>query len=408
MKYQQSDGQGQMGVAIVHEGISRLDQIFREQAQNDVGIDAHVEFVTPEKEATGQLVGIQIKAGPSFFEEKDEQGFIFRGSEKHREYWLSHCLPIFLVLVNTENRKSYWQIINQETVESTGKGWKVTVPFDHVLETGFLASVSHAAGLTATSSSYTVLSLKDTSNTTVKRYSAFILLRPPYNRMRTEAIARVATVYVKKQRYLSNPASKPALLDVDAAVVSLYFALDPSDVESTNWYARTQWIDAKLSQDNRPLSIGGMNLGDGLEISWAKNYDSDAGFYRSLVVEKGEFLAGVFHFLAETEHIISRVYGDRGATPDEGLRQSDLASIAGNMRQLYLRSGQIGIPPLDCAGVGERFADVMALADNVLVLVNKDYQDDQAKSMNAYVLEKTLAEYRKNVGHLKYEVEKVR
>lgn len=84
MKYRQSDGSGRMGVAIVDEEISRLGQIFREQAQNDVGIDAHMEFVTPEEEATGQLVGIQIKAGPSFFEETDDMGIIFRGSDKHR------------------------------------------------------------------------------------------------------------------------------------------------------------------------------------------------------------------------------------------------------------------------------------------------------------------------------------
>ena len=77
-------------------------------------------------------------------------------------------------------------------------------------------------------------------------------------------------------------------------------------------------------------------------------------------------------------------------------------------RKLYLASGEIGLPPLDCADVGARFNDIMALADNAFLLVNNNIQDKQAETMNAFVLEKTLTEYRKNFGYLNYEIEKIR
>lgn len=45
MDWKPSDAQGEAGVAITHEIISRLQQMFRRQELNDVGIDAHVELM---------------------------------------------------------------------------------------------------------------------------------------------------------------------------------------------------------------------------------------------------------------------------------------------------------------------------------------------------------------------------
>ena len=50
----------------------------------------------------------------------------------------------------------------------------------------------------------------------------------------------------------------------------------------------------------------------------------------------------------------------------------------------------------------------MALADNAFLLASKNIQDKQAETMNAFVLEKTLTEYRENLGYLNYEIEKIR
>ena len=226
--------------------------------------------------------------------------------------------------------------------------------------------------------------------------------------MRVEAVARLATSAIKKQTYLANPESKKHLLKMDAAVVSLYIALDPSDAQHANWFARTLWIDPELEKGNRPASIGGDFLGDGLQIVWETAYASDAGIYRAIQVERGEFLPAIRDVLARTQNIVRTVFGENGFTPAEGITQSDLNAFAGEMRKLYLASGEIGLPPLDCADVGARFNDIMALADNAFLLVNKNIQDKQAETMNAFVLEKTLTEYRKNFGYLNYEIEKIR
>lgn len=109
-----------------------LKWIFRDQPKADHGIDAHVEICN-NGNPTGQLVAVQIKSGESFFKESGEQGFIFRFGDWHYRYWLNHCLPVLVALYNPVDGLVFWQEINHETVESTGQGYKVIIPFENLL-----------------------------------------------------------------------------------------------------------------------------------------------------------------------------------------------------------------------------------------------------------------------------------
>lgn len=128
-------------------GVAKLDQffsfhgwLFREQMVHDYGIDAHVE-ITKENYPSGSLIAIQIKSGKSFFSEANDRAWIFRTEDKHIEYWSNHSLPVILVLYHPEDEVLYWQIINNDTVESTGKGWKIEVPKSQTLDSKSLAEL---------------------------------------------------------------------------------------------------------------------------------------------------------------------------------------------------------------------------------------------------------------------------
>jgi len=90
--------------------VQKLGWIFREQTKADHGIDAHLEIVN-EGKPTGKLVGLQIKSGPSYFDECQDEDFIFRGTDTHLEYWTNHSLPVVLLMVNTETEDVYWQVV---------------------------------------------------------------------------------------------------------------------------------------------------------------------------------------------------------------------------------------------------------------------------------------------------------
>ncbi|WP_329060561.1 DUF4365 domain-containing protein [Amycolatopsis sp. NBC_01480] len=112
-----------------------LGHTFREQTTSDFGVDAHVEIKRDGK-ATGRLVGLQIKGGNSWFEEKTEIGWKFRPEKKHIPYWLSHSLPMYVLLVDKTNGTIYWQELSERTLETGPRGGVfVTVPRIQTLET---------------------------------------------------------------------------------------------------------------------------------------------------------------------------------------------------------------------------------------------------------------------------------
>ncbi len=128
MKTPKSSIVGDTGVALVQLLITdQLGWLVRSQPEADKGIDAHLEVVEDD-EATGRLVALQIKSGKSRFRESTTDGFVFRPKQEHVKYWLRHSLPVAVVLADVKKKIAYWQLVTDETVTSTGRGWKMTIP----------------------------------------------------------------------------------------------------------------------------------------------------------------------------------------------------------------------------------------------------------------------------------------
>lgn len=115
--------------------VTRLGMVFREQSTSDFGVDAQVEMKR-DGHPTGRLVGLQIKSGPSYFDEPYEDGWIFRPKEKHVRYWLNHSLPVYVLLVKLETMTVYWQEITEQQLQTGPRGGVyVEIPRANVLAT---------------------------------------------------------------------------------------------------------------------------------------------------------------------------------------------------------------------------------------------------------------------------------
>lgn len=150
-KYNSTNPQERFGVNAVAEAIARLGQIWRETSIADVGIDGQIEFVNSEGFATGKMVAVQIKSGPSFFKES-EGDWVFYPEEKHRFYWERYPLPVLIIIHNPDTNLSYWVDARQAirtASDSDPKGIKI--PKINILQTtssetifeGFAASDQH-------------------------------------------------------------------------------------------------------------------------------------------------------------------------------------------------------------------------------------------------------------------------
>jgi hypothetical protein len=116
-----------LGVSALEYFFSEKGWLFREQRTHDYGIDAHIEIFENER-PTGKLIALQIKSGQSFFHEKTDESFTFRTNDKHVTYWLGHSMPVVIVLYNPQEKTAHWKQITRENLESTGRGWKISVP----------------------------------------------------------------------------------------------------------------------------------------------------------------------------------------------------------------------------------------------------------------------------------------
>lgn len=104
----------------------------REPERPDYGIDVYVECADDGR-PNGRLLGVQVKAGRSYFDETTDEGFVYRGEARHLDYWLRHSLPVILVLHDTRDRNSYWVAVTEDGVTRTGAGWKIVVPSGQLL-----------------------------------------------------------------------------------------------------------------------------------------------------------------------------------------------------------------------------------------------------------------------------------
>jgi len=90
------------GLARVHQVRIEMRAIWRPTPCHDLGVDGQIEFseLADQNLSTGQLVAVQVKSGPSYFEDETLDGLRYSPSKKHRNYWAGMNLPVVLVLHN--------------------------------------------------------------------------------------------------------------------------------------------------------------------------------------------------------------------------------------------------------------------------------------------------------------------
>lgn len=130
-----SEKKNRLAVNATDAAVLKNNWFFREQTVSDQGIDAHVEKFElvdgkqgQDEVGTGRLLALQIKGGPSYFEEPSPNGWWFRFKERKCKLWLGHALPVLVVLVDLDDGQLYWQRVTPATVQKAGKSFKIEIP----------------------------------------------------------------------------------------------------------------------------------------------------------------------------------------------------------------------------------------------------------------------------------------
>lgn len=183
-----------------------LGWYFRQQQRDGVGLDGYFE-VLADGVPSGRLLGVQLKAGSSYFTRPTETGdgwVYYDGSQKLRDYWLNYQLPVLLVLYDPDTNTAYWQHITPETAQVIGKGFKVIVPSSQRLD------ASSKLALTAIADQ--ALAHKDTRPASVLDNATSVQGAPACPEVRNELAGAWARDVVQA-RAIEEVSVRPAVLN---------------------------------------------------------------------------------------------------------------------------------------------------------------------------------------------------
>jgi Domain of unknown function (DUF4365) len=117
-----------------------LGWIYTEPHGREYGVDAFAEVrdCGSDPIITGEMLGLQIKGGESWFSRptRNGLGWTFRESDDHLAYWLGHSTPVIVIIVRADKSAAYWQVISPQTVKETGDSFTTVVPASQLFDGG--------------------------------------------------------------------------------------------------------------------------------------------------------------------------------------------------------------------------------------------------------------------------------
>jgi Domain of unknown function (DUF4365) len=134
-----------LGVKVVGASFAGLGWFMREQTVPDQGIDAQVEAPTDKGRPSGDLIGLQIKSGPSYFKHSTQGGWWFYLDSDNLRYWLGYGLSVVVVLYEPSGNVGYWQSVEEQHLTRTNGNFKLFVPQEQVIGTSALPELERIA-----------------------------------------------------------------------------------------------------------------------------------------------------------------------------------------------------------------------------------------------------------------------
>lgn len=409
MKRSSTSSTERIGISSVQKLFEEIKYIFREQPISDYGIDAHIEIVQSET-VTGQLIAAQIKSGASWFDEKTDTDVIFRSDKAHLDYWLNHALPVIVILYDPDTDLAYWELVDEEKVELTQKGWKLKIPFAQKIDASSKSLFEQIIGKPTPKDEYTILSLQDSSHNGAKRYSANILV-PSTSQSAIRKISEKAIKEIRQRQYYRSEITKKRWENTPAHVVFLFVYTSIDDFRMTNWISRSLWIDNTLPEQFAPLRFKGELNGDDIISEWSPHYNILRLTSQQNTLTKEEYLDAMQSHLNVMSPLLSKAEELTRGYEAKVLSNSDYLSqmiaLQPQVNRCYISFTNVGLAPLECKDVSQRFRGAMAYADNVLLPFSENGLTTWNEQNRNYLVRQALEDYAKEMVRLEFELEKI-
>lgn len=406
MKYDKCASTDRIGVQTVGLLFGKHGYIFREQSTVDCGIDAQIELVSGNN-ASGKLIAVQIKSGSSWFKEKNDIGYVYRGKREHLEYWLNHSQPVIIVLCDIESNLVYWQAISKHIVEYTPKGWKVTVPYQQQINAGMHTDLCNLVEQIEIIPDYTITKTSDVSHGAAKRYSARITLSKAHSQSELLSIIKSLTAEIKLCEYHRNDATRLTWRNQPAHVVSLFIYPSAKDERNNNFLCSTEWISDELDIAFRPNSQGGQDIGMGIKVQWNTMYLQTAKYNEENELSKESFIQFVESSILRSESIFNEFTPVLSQYIESNISYNDLCHFIlihqGEVKNIYEEGTYLGLSSYECKEASIKYRSMIAHLDNIFMLFNQENEKS-----TVYNIRDQVSYFVKAFNGLRYELDKIK
>lgn len=259
---------------------------------------------------------------------------------------------------------------------------------------------------------YSIIGPKDVSHLGAKRYVATILLDEHYKKDVIRTIIQEATEKIKLSNYYRNEQVKTRWGKTPAHVVWLDIACYLEDIQASNWFCQTLWINPSLPEDMRPLGLGGNErLGD-IEILWNDEYKSYKKIFESSYGNKEEVLEANNLILKELVQLGKQAIEYFGKYRQGNISEEELISKMQEkeprVTELYQQSGNIPMScPQDCKDYIESCQNAFTDVHNMFLYYSKSGLKTWPKENRDWLMQDAVEQFYSDLERIKFEESKV-
>jgi hypothetical protein len=140
------------GVSEVAAKFERIGWGPVQNSAHDLGTDLLVAARDARRFERGLVIGAQVKAGQSWFDDEQRDGsgavmgwWYYEPGVDHFDDWVTHGLPHLLILHDLDLNVSYWVHVTADAITRTGKGCKILVPAGQTIDNEHLEELLDVA-----------------------------------------------------------------------------------------------------------------------------------------------------------------------------------------------------------------------------------------------------------------------
>lgn len=381
--------------------LEEFNWIEREQSVSDYGIDMHVEIVD-EGKPTGQLIALQIKSGESYFKESVEGNFVYRGKERHLDYWQFHSLPVLIVLYNPKENKIYWQKIIHQTIERTEKAWKTLIPKSNVLS---FESKAEIEKYYYNINHFITLDVSDDYFGIERRISAKVLVEKTASSK--NVMKRMVPFMIEDFKQYSgytDKLHKVEFVDKPVDKILLFFYGDIQQAKRGLPFCRAFWnlpsCSSKICLENTFYEK------DNIQFSWDESYKSLVQVNVENQMNKNEYLKiaqDSYNSMLNISHEIERSIITN--EPFERLENTCL-----KFEKLICKIDRVinfkdKYTPLECLDLDSLLSQSIIHLSNIILSIKDSTREERNKK---FMIENSFEHFMKQFKYVEYEYNKVK